>query len=249
MFKFDVPTHSYRGPMSNDDTELPVFATTAPEVSCDPDATCTLFGDVLGRLADVVDLDTDQLALPTPCANYDAGQLRAHALGWLGFFTDALGDPAAGSPRRDPESFELPSGESSGDYVRRCLSGIQQAIADNAAGQMVSMTSSRMAGDGVLAMALGEYIVHGWDLARATGRPYDAPDTAIAPAHEFLLGMVAPEYRGPDTGFFDAEVEVRADADALDRLLGFAGRDPAWSPSGRSSATATGPGVPCLHPR
>ena len=40
--------------------------------------------------------------------------------------------------------------------------------------------------------------------------------------------MVAPEYRGPDSGFFDVEVEVPAGAPALDRLLGFAGRDPAW---------------------
>ena len=111
----------------------------------------------------------------------------------------------------------------------RCLVEIGQAVADDAAGQMVTMTSSRMAGDGVLGMALGEYIVHGWDLARATGREYEVPEAAVTPAHEFLLGMVAPEYRGPDSGFFDAEVEVPADASPLDRLLGFAGRDPGWS--------------------
>jgi uncharacterized protein (TIGR03086 family) len=114
------------------------------------------------------------------------------------------------------------------DVVRRCSTDVQQGIAADAAGQEVTMTSSRMAGDGVLAMALGEYIIHAWDLATATGQPYDPPTAAVAPAHEFLLGMVKPEYRGPDTGFFDAEVEVPGDASALDRLLGFAGRDPNW---------------------
>ena len=88
-----------------------------------------------------------------------------------------------------------------------------------------------MAGDGVLAMALGEYIIHAWDLASATGQTYAAPEAAVGPAHEFLRGMVAPEYRGPDSNFFDDEVPVGDDAAPLDRLLGFAGRDPQWSPS------------------
>ena len=65
----------------------------------------------------------------------------------------------------------------------------------------------------------------------ATDQRYDPPTAAVAPAHEFLLGMVKPEYRGPDTGFFDAEVNVGSDAPAIDRLLGFAGRDPAWVPA------------------
>ena len=212
-----------------DATDLPVFPTTAPAVFCDPDATRLLFGDVLGRLAAVVDLDEEQLDLATPCAGFTAAQLRQHVLGWLGFFAAALRDPGAASPRPDPESFELAGGELASDVVGRCLVEIGQAVADDAAGQMVTMTSSRMAGDGVLGMALGEYIVHGWDLARATGREYEAPEAAVTPAHEFLLGMVAPEYRGPDSGFFDAEVEVPADASPLDRLLGFAGCDPGWS--------------------
>ena len=86
-----------------------------------------------------------------------------------------------------------------------------------------------MAGDGVLAMALGEYIIHAWDFATATGQPYLAPDAAVAAAHQFLQSMVVPEYRGPDTGFFEQEVSVPDDAPPLHKLLGFAGRDPHWS--------------------
>lgn len=216
--------------MSNEPDELPIFAASAPAVFRDPAAVAGLFTDVLGRLASVVDVDDDQLRLPTPCASFTVGELRAHVLGWLGFFAAALEDPTVASPRPDPAAFTLEHGTTASSAVQNALAGIRRAIAADVAGQMVTMSSSRMAGDAVLAMALGEYIVHAWDLAVATGQSYAAPPDAVEPALEFLEGMVVPQYRGADSGFFDAEVPVPADAPALDRLLGFAGRDPQWSP-------------------
>ncbi len=218
--------------MTNDTPELPIFPTSAPALFCDPDITAGLFVDVLDRLAAVVDVGDDQLSGPTPCAVFTVGELRTHVLGWLGFFAAALSDPAGASPRPDPEAFVLADGQKASEVVARARADIGAAIAADAAGQMVTMSSARMAGDGVLAMALGEYIVHAWDLATATGQPYVAPDAAVGPAHDFLLTMVAPEYRGPDTGFFDEEVAVADDASPLDKLLGFAGRNPTWTPTG-----------------
>lgn len=217
--------------MSNTRDELPVFPTSAPAVFCDSDATPGLFTTVLERLAAVVDVDDDQLGLATPCVGFTVGELRSHVLGWLQFFAAALSDPAAATARPDPETFALTDGTTASEIVRNALSVIHQAIADDAAGQLVVMSGSRMAGDAVLGMALGEYIIHAWDLATATGQPYSAPESAIRPAHEFLEGMVAPEYRGPDSGFFDAEVSVPDDASPLDQLVGFAGRDPQWQAS------------------
>jgi uncharacterized protein (TIGR03086 family) len=86
-----------------------------------------------------------------------------------------------------------------------------------------------MAGDGVLAMALGEYLVHGWDLAVATGREWSAAEDAAEAALAFLRSTVRPEHRGPDSGFFDEEVAPDPDASAFERLLCFAGRDPGWA--------------------
>lgn len=217
--------------MSNISEELPIFPTSAPAIFCDPDATPGLFTDVLERLAAVVDVDDDQLDLPTPCAGFSVCELRNHALGWLQFFAAALSDPAAEDLRPDPEAFALDEDTSASQIVLDALASIRQAIVDDAAGTLVVMSGSRMPGDGVLGMALGEYIIHAWDLASATGHLYSAPETAVGPAHDFLRGMVAPDYRGPDSGFFDAEVPVPDDASPLDRLLGFAGRDPRWSAS------------------
>lgn len=142
-----------------------------------------------------------------------------------------MSDPAAETARTDPETFALTDGTPASEIVRNALSAIRQAIADDAAGQLVEMSGSRMAGDAVLGMALGEYVVHAWDLATSTGQPYSAPESAIRLAHEFLEGMVAPEYRGPDFGFFDAQVPVSDDALPLDQLLGFVGSDPQWRAS------------------
>lgn len=220
--------------MTNETSELPIFPTSAPAVFCDPDTATRLFTDVLDRLAAVVDVgddDSAELEHPTPCAGLNVGELRSHVLGWLQFFAAALSDPAATSPRPDPETFALADGQKAQAIVEQARADIGRAIADDAAGQMVTMSSAQMAGDGVLGMALGEYIIHAWDLATATGQPYVAPDEAVSPAHAFLVTMVAPEYRGADSGFFDAEVSVDDDASPLDKLLGFAGRDPQWSPT------------------
>lgn len=219
--------------MSNTSDEFPIFPTSAPTVFCDPDATADLFRAVLDRLAIVVNVDDNQLDLSTPCAGFTVRELRTHVLGWLEFFAAALSDPAATTARPDTQAFVLSDGTPASQVVRNVLATIRQAIADDVAGQLVVMSGSRMAGDGVLGMALGEYIIHAWDLASATRQPYSAPEPAIVAAHEFLEGMVAPEYRGPDSGFFETEVAVPDDASPLDKLLGFAGRAPNWRASER----------------
>ncbi len=95
---------------------------------------------------------------------------------------------------------------------------------------LVISDQGRMPGDMALSMILGEYLIHGWDLARATGQAWDPDEDTIRTAHAFLAGMVTPEYRGPG-GMFGPEVDVPADAPALEKLVGFAGRDPKWAPA------------------
>ncbi|MDH4276604.1 MAG: maleylpyruvate isomerase N-terminal domain-containing protein [Acidimicrobiia bacterium] len=77
--------------------------------------------------------------------------------------------------------------------------------------------------------AIGEYIVHGWDLSVATGRQWSVSDDAAEQARLFLEGIVSPEYRGEDSGFFGEQIAVPGDAPMLERLLGFAGRNPQWT--------------------
>lgn len=211
--------------------QLPVFPTTAPEVFRDPAATKTLFAPVLSQLARVVEVHDDQLVLPTPCRSWAVADLRRHILAWLQFFAAALNDPPGATERLDPDTWDLGPHQRSADIVRQAAADIGSAIDAGAATALVVMSQARMAGDAVLAMALGEYLVHGWDLAASTGRTWEPADVAAEPALAFLHTTIAPEYRGPDSGFFDQEVPAPQGASAFDQLLCFAGRHPTWTPS------------------
>lgn len=70
--------------------------------------------------------------------------------------------------------------------------------------------------------ALDELVVHGWELARATGVTYEPDPDAVEACARFLADAPrAPELFGP-------VVAVSHGAPALDRLIGLTGRDPGW---------------------
>lgn len=89
-----------------------------------------------------------------------------------------------------------------------------------------------------------DMVMHGWDLARATGQD-DAMDpddvqrlwesTSAIPA-EVMERYRTPGAFGPGIEVFGPEVVVAPDAPLQDRLLGLIGRDPSWAP-GRPSPT------------
>jgi uncharacterized protein (TIGR03086 family) len=66
-----------------------------------------------------------------------------------------------------------------------------------------------------------DVLVHGWDLARATGQDERLDPTLVAAAHEVLAPQLADLQA---SGAFGTPVDVPADADPQTRLLGLLGR-------------------------
>jgi uncharacterized protein (TIGR03086 family) len=64
-------------------------------------------------------------------------------------------------------------------------------------------------------------LVHGWDLATATGQSYEPADELVADAHSFAREALAALRDGQTFG--DA-VEPAADATPIERLVAFTGR-------------------------
>ena len=89
------------------------------------------------------------------------------------------------------------------------------------------MGSATPAAD-VGAMMLAELVLHGWDLAAATGQSYTVSDRAAAAALAAVEANAEMfrQYKG-----FAEPVSLPDDAAALDRALALSGRDPDWTPS------------------
>ncbi len=77
-------------------------------------------------------------------------------------------------------------------------------------------------------VALNEVQMHGWDLARATGQPYEVDDASA----DAVLPIVTPTGDDADReGMFGPPVDVPEEGPLFDRVLGLGGRDPNWTPS------------------
>jgi uncharacterized protein (TIGR03086 family) len=196
--------------------------TTATEKTTD------LLADVLAELAPVVGGVSDgQLHDPTPCTEYDVGQLREHVLGWLAIFAAGFADPAGQAPRASTDGYQVPADPAA--EVRAAASTITEAIRGGAASRPLRLGGSGMPGDMALSMILWEYQVHGWDLARATGQPWSPPAAAAEESLVFAPGMLTSDYQGEGKAFGEP-IPVPGAAAPLDRLLGLSGRDPGWTP-------------------
>lgn len=189
------------------------------------DRTADELSAVLAELAGVVDAVTeDQLDKPTACESYDVAALRAHILSWLTTFAAGFADDQGRAPNAD--DFDL--SDDPGGQVRAAAAQLDAAVRGGAAGRPLWLGEASMPGEMALSMILWEYVVHGWDLARATGRPWEPPEAAASAALAFAPGMLTPDYQGEGKAF-GPSVQVPADAAPLDRLVGLSGRDPGWS--------------------
>jgi uncharacterized protein (TIGR03086 family) len=79
-------------------------------------------------------------------------------------------------------------------------------------------------------VALDELVIHGWDVAKASGQPYEVDDASLEGTWSFVSQFSGPGHDEERQGLFGPEVDVPADAPRFDRLLGMTGRDPDWSP-------------------
>jgi uncharacterized protein (TIGR03086 family) len=189
-------------------------------------------GPAAQQVTDLVRSTPDAaLTAPTPCPAYAVGDLLDHIGGLAKAFTWAA----------TKESLGMPDHTASGD-ASRLEPGWRDRIAADVAALAAAWrdpdawTGTTKAGPvempGEIAglVAIDELVVHGWDLAVATGQDCTPDDTMLEAAQRFLALFSGPGTEQLRGNGFGPERPVDDSAPLLERVLAMAGRDVNWRP-------------------
>ena len=165
------------------------------------------------------------LAGPTPCTDYDLRTLLRHFVGTSGAFvkageTKALAadDPWGSNATLDEQNWA--------DQLAGQVDAMGQAWS-RAEAWTGSIEGAQMPPPAIGELGLIEVLLHGWDVARATGQSLHVSDDLGA---ELLRCLQPTLDQGREFDVYGPEVTVPADASSFTRALGLSGRDPNWSP-------------------
>jgi uncharacterized protein (TIGR03086 family) len=153
----------------------------------------------------------EQLDGPTLCDGWNVRTLMDHMLETQRYFTGiARGEDVTPlSPMPPPMVGEDPVGA-----FTRSRAELLRAFSEPG---VIDKTGP------LLGIALADQLLHGWDLARATGQDTAMPDGLADAAYRAIHGRFTDEQR---VGVFKPELPVPPTATPQNRLLAYTGRDP-----------------------
>ena len=169
--------------------------------------------------------ETAALDQPTPCADWDLRTLLNHTILWTSYSAERRAHGESVAEELMTRDFTADPGFAR-DYQAQVERAVRAWSDPKAwAGDRSVMGSATPAAD-IAAMLIMEMVLHGWDIARATGQEYRADD-ALAEAVLETVRSQAELFRQYQ-GFAEA-IPVPDGATALDRALSLSGRDPDWA--------------------
>lgn len=165
----------------------------------------------------------DQWGLPTPCTEWTVADVVDHLAAGNDRFTEAFdGGPVAGWSLRGRGGGQE-GAALAGRYRESVRALLGAARRPGALDGPVPTPLGSVPGPVALYLRMTDLLVHGWDLARATGQDAAAPDALaehLVAFSEARLPDVPPERRP-----FAPSRPVAADAPAIDRLAALLGRE------------------------
>lgn len=184
------------------------------------ESACASTGAVLGRVR------PDRLDGATPCSEWRVRDLIDHLVGAVTFFGDLA---ESGSSPEDEEWPVYSNGDFSALFNEQARRTVAAFAAPGAMTRIMALPTGPTPGAGVIEVATGEIFVHGWDLARAVGKPLPPGEDEVAAA---LLASGWPalcdQVRSGEALVIAPPVAVAATASPVDRLVAHLGRDPNW---------------------
>lgn len=182
---------------------------------------------ILPRLSDLVDrIGATQMNEPTPCERFSVHDVIDHMIVLGGTFAAMFGGKEPQVATAPPAYGRVPSAE-----FRAAMDELLAAVrSEGAMERMLSTPLGEMDGGSFARVVAFDGLVHGWDLAVATGRCYEIDDGVVAAVHEFATSALTDDLRAGD--MFDAATLAPSDASPIEELAAFSGRavEDRWRP-------------------
>jgi uncharacterized protein (TIGR03086 family) len=154
----------------------------------------------------------DQLDNPTPCDNFTVRGVLEHMVGGATMFTAAFRGEAPSDP---------PSGDALENFGPALGDLVEAMHAPGALDRTIQAPFGETPGEAFARFVVLDGLVHGWDMATATGQAYNPPDEVVADADAFARATLDPLRDGDS---FGAATEPPADATPIERLAAYTGR-------------------------
>jgi uncharacterized protein (TIGR03086 family) len=148
---------------------------------------------------------------PTPCTDWDVRTLLNHMLDTQQYFVRrARGEDG---PALTSEPPELIGDDPASAYER----GREETLRTFSEPGVIERTGPS------LGIAFSDTLLHGWDVARATGQDTTMPAGLAQAAYDTIHGAFTDDQR---QGVFAPEIPVGPDASPQQKLLAYTGREP-----------------------
>ena len=187
----------------------------------------TAFEGAVASTAEIVKCTRpDQLDGPTPCTEWNVRALLNHVIGTLWLAEALFSDRPQGYPMAPGG---LPAADLAGDdpaaaYAEASAAALAAAAAGDALTRVHPTPLGDMPGPGLAGFTTLDILVHGWDLAAASGQPADLDGRLAAHVLGFAENALAtPESRG---GRIGKALAAPPGAPVTGRLVAFLGRQP-----------------------
>ncbi|RSM53833.1 TIGR03086 family protein [Actinoplanes sp. ATCC 53533] len=165
------------------------------------------------------------LSLPTPCAEWDLGHLLAHMTAQHRGFAAAAAGRGGDLDIWRPQALGDDPGREYAQAAESVIAAFAEPDVLDRDLLLPEITSTPIPGRLVIGFHLVDYVVHGWDVARTLGIPYELPPDVLAVALPIAEAVPDGETRlTPDAAF--APRLPDPGEDPLDRILALLGRDP-----------------------
>lgn len=165
----------------------------------------------------------DQLDANTPCDEWSVRRLLDHMLFAQQMFASGPSGGTIAPPAGPPP--ELVGNDPAGQYEEARKATVHAYSQPGVLEGTLKGSAGDVPAAQILGIAFCDQLIHGWDLAKATGQDTTMPLDLASAALTMLNGRLPDEARGPGKNF-KAAVSVPDDASDQDKLIAYCGRRP-----------------------